>query len=304
MPPASTPLLQQLRAWVQALCRLSSAPPPAPALAPGLSAAWRQHPGGGLPPAPPGAAAAGTAFGESDMFAGYCVDTLPTLLLLHTSQQQHLAAAGDDVMLDPACVLSACKSSLLLCATADGMARAASSVQLQPGTSAEAWDFAELAQAYLVAPCHSIHQFLTAQAQQYGVAVAEAAASGGAPSSMEVDNSGDSACMGLHGDDGAAGVCEEEEGHPPGLTASTPHCLSAPPHGLPASSPPPGLAGTNGHVEGRHGTAVGTPPLPCAGPCWFITTYSGAHVQLRGLLQAAGVACVEEHQLGSFNNEV
>jgi hypothetical protein len=86
-----------------------------------------------------------------DYFAGFCSDTLPTLLLSKSSSCNAEDAAA---------LLSACKQELLLSATADGMVRAAGRVK--EGTRA-ADEFAELAVAYLEAPKHSLQQFLAAR---------------------------------------------------------------------------------------------------------------------------------------------
>jgi hypothetical protein len=162
LPDGAAAVLPRLRAWVAQMAELASGQgDSATAGSGGAAGVTSSDAGGRQGPA----AAAGTVFGVADLFAGFCADTLPALLLHHATaaRQQGSEGVGAAAAGSAEALLAACQRSLMLAATADGMARAAALEQ--PG-SAAGQQLAQLAAAYLAAPKHSLQQFVAAQLQQ------------------------------------------------------------------------------------------------------------------------------------------
>ena len=257
----------------------------------------------------------GAEFGVEDLFAGFCFDTLPTVLLYQSGGGAKASSA--------AAVLLACKHELLLCATADGMVRAAGGLQPESPAAAE---FAELAAAYLEAPKHSLLQFIAdklgasssnssrAGWMGRGFREKEKAADGGKKGGrvQDVDQMEVDVGVWLEGEEGTAGRRPNAAGRVVGgPAAGNKSCSGTLGDSADIMDVDDGGAGV---MKGQHQEQQGTEQpkeVSSLGPSsrpshpgvqlLFVSTFSGAHVRVQELLE--NWVEVQEHHLASFTSE-
>lgn len=227
LPDGAAAVLPRLRAWVDQMAGLASGQgdnATAAGAGPDAGNDTSSGAGGRQGPAAGAAAAAAAAavFGVADLFAGFCAATLPALLLHHATAAQQsggqvTTAAGGSAE----ALLAACQRSLMLTATADGMARAAASAH--PG-SAAGQQLAQLAAAYLAAPKHSLQQFVAAELQRWqGQQQQAVSCSSAAAADMEVDESAGAAPQASAADSPGTPGSEQQAAQPVQLWLVTTH---------------------------------------------------------------------------------